>query len=74
MYFSQLLSEADRMKEMLKKAMKSATAYNANLQKEKRAERSAYFDLQTMVSLKYNWVFSSENNKTTWLEKCITEN
>lgn len=43
-----LLSEADRFKEAMKKAMKSATAYNANLQREKRAERAAYFDLQTM--------------------------
>lgn len=34
----------------MKKAMKSATAYNANLQREKRSERSGYFDLQTMVS------------------------
>lgn len=43
-----VLSEADRMKELMKKAIKSVTAFNLNLQKEKKAERGSYFDLQTM--------------------------
>lgn len=43
-----ILSEAERMKELMKKAMKSATTYNANLNKEKKTDRGSYFDLQTM--------------------------
>lgn len=49
------MSEADRMKEMIKKAMKSVSNYNLQLQKEKKEERNLYFDLQTMViSLELN--------------------
>jgi len=44
-----LLSDADRLKELTKKAMKSAISYNQNLQKERKTERRCYFDLQTMV-------------------------
>ena len=47
------LSEADRMKELIKKAMKSVSNYNLQLQKEKKEERNLYFDLQTMVKLNY---------------------
>lgn len=46
-----VLSEAERMKELMRKAMKSATAFNQNLQKEKMTERRVYFDTQTMVSI-----------------------
>lgn len=43
-----MLSEADRMKELMRKAIKSVTSYNQNLQKEKKTERKSYFDHQTM--------------------------
>jgi hypothetical protein len=43
-----ILSEADRMKELMRKAIKSVTEYNQNLQKEKKTERNSYFDHQTM--------------------------
>lgn len=42
------LSEKDRMKEMIKKAMKYVAAYNSQLQKEKQDERKSFYDLQTM--------------------------
>lgn len=42
------MSEADRMKELIKKTMKSVSNYNLQLQKEKKEERNLYFDLQTM--------------------------
>jgi hypothetical protein len=44
-----ILSEAERLKEMTKKAIKSAISYNQNLLKERKTERRSYFDLQTMV-------------------------
>ena len=44
------MSEEDKMKELIKKAMKSVSSYNAQLQKEKKDERFLYYDLQTMVS------------------------
>lgn len=58
-----ILSEAERMKEAMKKAMKSATAYNANLQREKRSERAGYFDLQTMriQKMRPNIKYSTES-------------
>lgn len=37
------------MKEMIKKAMKSAANYNKRLQREKQEERETFFDMQTMV-------------------------
>lgn len=43
------MSESDRMRELIKKAIKSVAAYNSQLQKEIREERRKYFDLQTMV-------------------------
>jgi hypothetical protein len=43
------LSEADKMKELIKKTIKSASKYNSELQREKKEERKSYFDLQTMV-------------------------
>ena len=33
----------------MKKAIKSSSEYNAQLQKEKKDERNTYFDLHTMV-------------------------
>ena len=47
------MSEADRMKELIKKTMKSVSNYNLQLQKEKKEERNLYFDLQTMVNYVY---------------------
>lgn len=41
--------DQDRMKELIKKAIKSAAMYNSQFQKEKKEERQKYFDLQTMV-------------------------
>jgi len=41
--------EKDRMKELIKKTIKSVAMYNSQLQKEIRDERRKYFDLQTMV-------------------------
>lgn len=38
------------MENLLKKAVKSAADFNANLMRELRYERPAYFDLQTYVS------------------------
>jgi len=45
------MSEADRMKELVKKTIKSVSNYNLQLQKERKEERNLYFDLQTMVRL-----------------------
>jgi len=42
------LSESDRMKELIKKAIKSVAKYNSQMQKEISDERRKYFDLQTM--------------------------
>lgn len=42
------LSAAERMKEMIRKAIKSANSYNSQLQREKKSTRSSFFDLQTM--------------------------
>ena len=45
------LSESDRMKELIKKAIKSVAKYNSQMQKEISDERRKYFDLQTMVHI-----------------------
>jgi hypothetical protein len=45
------LSESDRMKELIKKAIKSVAKYNSQMQKEIADERRKYFDLQTMVHI-----------------------
>ena len=45
------MSEEDKMKELIKKAMKSVSSYNTILQKEKKDERFLYYDLQTMVNI-----------------------
>ena len=42
----------DRMKELIKKTIKSVAMYNSQLQKEVREERRRCFDLQTMVSFR----------------------
>jgi hypothetical protein len=42
------MSDTDKMKEMIKKAMKSTLLFNAQLQREKKEERQTFFDLQTM--------------------------
>ncbi|CAF0800235.1 unnamed protein product [Brachionus calyciflorus] len=42
------LNEKDRMKEMIKKAIRSVAAYNSQIQKEKQEERKTFYDLQTM--------------------------
>lgn len=44
------VQEKDRMKELIKKTIKSVAMYNSQLQKEVRDERRKCFDLQTMVS------------------------
>ena len=38
------------MKELMKKATKSAAEYNKMFQRERRDERNSFFDLQTMVT------------------------
>jgi hypothetical protein len=43
------LTEQEKLREQIKKAMKSASSYNSMLQKEKKEERYSFFDLQTMV-------------------------
>ena len=43
------MNESERLKELIKKAAQSASNYNAHFQREKKAERQSYFDLQTMV-------------------------
>lgn len=48
--FFQNMSESERMKELIKKAMKSVASYNSQMQKEKKEERQTFYDLQTMVS------------------------
>lgn len=40
------------MENLVKKSIKMAAEYNANLMRELRQERKAYFDLQTFVSKK----------------------
>ncbi len=57
-----LLSDADRLKELTKKAMKSAISYNQNLQKERKTERRCYFDLQTMVKMGFFCFFAVLND------------
>ena len=52
------MSEADRMKELIKKTIKSVSNYNLQLQKERKEERNLYFDLQTMVNIKKSFIFS----------------
>jgi hypothetical protein len=42
------LTASEKMKEMIRKAMKSATSYNSQLQREKKNERASFYDLQTM--------------------------
>ena len=42
--------DSDKMKEMIKKAMKSAAKYNKMMQREKQEDRLTFFDLQTMVT------------------------
>ena len=39
------------METVLKKSVKSAAEFNANLMRELRQERRAYFDLQSFVSV-----------------------
>lgn len=41
--------EKSKMADYVKKAMKSASEFNSQFQKERREDRRAYFDLQTMV-------------------------
>lgn len=48
-YLLKLLTEQEKQREQIKKAMKSAASYNSMLQKEKKEERYSFFDLQTMV-------------------------
>ena len=42
------MTPSEKMKEMIRKAMKSATSYNSQLQREKKSERASFYDLQTM--------------------------
>ncbi|RNA34976.1 PHD finger 10 [Brachionus plicatilis] len=42
------LSEKDKMKEMVRKAMESVATYNSQIQREKLEERKSFYDLQTM--------------------------
>lgn len=44
------MSEEERLKEAMRKAMYSASNFNAQLQREKKEERNSFFDLQTFVS------------------------
>lgn len=51
--------EKAKMENLVKKSIKMAAEYNANLMRELRQERKAYFDLQTFVSKKrvlINWL------------------
>jgi uncharacterized protein YeeX (DUF496 family) len=43
-------NSGQRAKDLIRKAMQSVANYNAQLAREKKEERSACFDLQTMVS------------------------
>ena len=45
------------MENLLKKSIKSAADFNARFMRERRLERSAYFDLQTFVSTAVSIVF-----------------
>ena len=42
------LTDSEKMKEMIRKAIKSATSYNSQLQREKKTDRASFYDLQTM--------------------------
>ena len=42
------MTPSEKMREMIRKAIRSAGAYNTQLQREKKSERAAFYDLQTM--------------------------
>ena len=72
------MSEEDKMKELIKKAMKSVSSYNTILQKEKKDERFLYYDLQTMVNnfwwlktkniskIKFVFIFVEDTKAVNW--------
>lgn len=59
------MSESDRLKEQMRRAMLSASDFNSQLQKEKREERNFFFDIQTFRVQKPGIPFNDQLNKMT---------